>query len=236
MPTLALSQRSDYAGDMDGFSSLVDGYRRFRQGAYQDQRVRYDALANAGQAPKVMVIACSDSRVDPSMIFDAGPGEIFVVRNVANLVPPFETGGGRHGVSAALEFAVTQIEVEDILVMGHGGCGGVAASLNHRFEDAGVGEGYFIRHWIDLLDEERDRVEAACAAHPDLDGQRALEQAAVRVSLANLRTFACVREREAAGRLTLRGAYFAIREGILYTLNTETDRFEPVPIDWAGGA
>lgn len=217
---------------MADFNDLLDGYRRFRTGAYQAQRARYDALANKGQAPKVMVIACSDSRVDPALIFDAEPGQMFVVRNVANLVPPFETGGGRHGVSAALEFAVTQIEVEEVVVMGHGGCGGVAASLAHRFESADPGEGYFIRHWIDLLDAERDKVEAACAAHPDLDAQRALEQAAVRVSLANLRTFPGIPERVADGKLRLRGAYFAINDGILHLLNPESDRFEPVEVNW----
>ena len=211
---------------MADFRSLLDGYRRFRTGSYPAQRARYDALANRGQAPKTMLIGCSDSRVDPALIFDVEPGQVFVVRNVANLVPPYETGGGRHGVSAALEFAVTQIEVSDVVVMGHGGCGGVAASLSRRFEGAGVGEGYFIRHWIDLLDDERDRIEAAHAAHPDLDAQRALELAAVRVSLANLRTFPCIREREAAGTLRLHGAYFAIAEGVLHVMD-ENGEFAP---------
>ncbi len=215
---------------MTDFNSLLDGYRRFRTQSDPTQRARYDALANRGQAPKTMVIACSDSRVDPALIFDVEPGQMFVVRNVANLVPPFETGGGRHGVSAALEFAVTQIEVEHVVVMGHGGCGGVAASLSHRFDDASVGEGYFIRHWIDLLDSERDRIEAASAADPGLDAARALEQAAVKVSLANLRTFPCIPEREAAGRLQLHGVYFAIAEGVLHVLDTATDRFEPIVI------
>ena len=207
---------------MADFSSLLDGYRRFRTTGYPQQRARYDALRD-GQAPKTMVIACSDSRVDPALIFDVGPGEVFVVRNVANLVPPYETGGGRHGVSAALEFAVTQLEVEDIVVMGHGGCGGVAASLAHRFEDAGVGEGYFIRHWIDLLDEARDEIETRKVANP----QRALEEAAVRVSLANLRTFPCIPVRESAGQLRLHGAYFAITDGILHVLDPASDRFMP---------
>jgi carbonic anhydrase len=207
---------------MADFSHLLDGYRRFRTTGYPLQRARYEALRD-GQAPKTMIIACSDSRVDPALIFDVEPGQVFVVRNVANLVPPYETGGGRHGVSAALEFAVTQLEVEDIVVMGHGGCGGVAASLAHRFEDAGVGEGFFIRHWIDLLDEARDKIEAADVANP----QRALEQAAVRVSLANLRTFPCIPEREQAGRLRLHGAYFAIADGILHVLDPATDCFEP---------
>lgn len=211
---------------MADFASLLDGYRRFRTTAYPAQRARYDALAE-GQAPKTMVIACSDSRVDPALIFDVEPGQVFVVRNVANLVPPYETGGGRHGVSAALEFAVTQLEVEDIVVMGHGGCGGVAASLSHRFDDSGVGEGYFIRHWIDLLDDARDKIEAAHAHDPNLNAQRALEQDAVRVSLANLRTFPCIPPREAKGRLRLHGAYFAIADGVLHVLDTETDRFVP---------
>lgn len=215
---------------MTDFPSLLDGYRRFRAHSYPAQRARYDALANRGQSPKTMIIACSDSRVDPALIFDVEPGQVFVVRNVANLVPPFETGGGRHGVSAALEFAVTQLEVEHVVVMGHGGCGGVAASLSHRFDDASVGEGYFIRHWIDLLDSERDRIETASAADPALDAQRSLEQAAVKVSLANLRTFPCIPERENAGRLKLHGVYFAIAEGVLHVLDTANDRFEAIDI------
>lgn len=219
---------------MTDFDDLLDGYRRFRTGPYAAQRARFDKLAIQGQAPQVMVIACSDSRVDPTMIFDSGPGEMFVVRNVANLVPPFEEGGGRHGVSAALEFAVTQLEVSEIVVLGHGGCGGVKASLSGAFKDARPGEGGFIAHWIDLLDEEREKVVAAAALHPDLDAHRALEQAAVRVSIRNLRTFPGIAAREAEGRLTLRGAYFAISDGILHLLNPESGRFGPVKLEWSG--
>ena len=131
---------------------LIAGYHRFHKDHWESERDRWAALA-AGQSPRVLVIACSDSRVDPATIFDAAPGEMFVVRNVANLVPPFEVDGGRHGVSAALEFAVTQLEVPEIMVMGHGGCGGVAAALHRRFEGADPGDGGFIAHWIDLLDE-----------------------------------------------------------------------------------
>jgi len=144
---------------MSDFDILLEGYHRFRSGGWQQQRERWSTLAE-GQSPKTMVIACSDSRVDPATIFDTSPGEMFVVRNIANLVPPFELGGGRHGVSAALEFAVTQLEVEDIIVMGHGSCGGVAAAMSRQFEHAKPGEGGFIAHWIDLLDEARDRVTA----------------------------------------------------------------------------
>ena len=137
---------------MTVFTDLVAGYGRFREQGWAEERERWAKLAE-GQSPKVMVIACSDSRTDPATVFDTSPGEIFVVRNVANLVPPFETGGGRHGVSAALEFAVTQLKVEEIVVMGHGSCGGVHAALTQRFAAADPGAGGFIAHWIDLLDD-----------------------------------------------------------------------------------
>lgn len=203
---------------MAAFDELIAGYRRFREDGWARQRGRWTELSQ-GQAPKVMVIACSDSRVDPAQIFDVSPGEIFVVRNVANLVPPFEPDTARHGVSAALEFAVTQLEVSEIMVLGHGACGGVAAALSRRFEGARPGEGGFIAHWVDLLDEARARVIAehgtgAAAVH-------ALELEAVRVSIANLRSFPPIAAREAAGTLTLRGAYFAIADGVLHVLGPD---------------
>jgi carbonic anhydrase len=207
---------------MTDFADLIAGYRRFKSGSWAAQRARWAELADA-QDPKVMVIACSDSRVDPTQIFDTSPGEMFVVRNIANLVPPFELGGGRHGVSAALEFAVTQLEVPEIVVMGHGACGGIRAALSREFEHAVPGEGGFIAHWIDLLDEARDRI---VAEHGDSEEAiRALELEAVRVSLANLRTFPCITEREAAGRLRLHGAYFAIADGVLHLLDKATGAF-----------
>lgn len=209
---------------MTEWTDLIDGYRRFRTREWAAERARWAELS-AGQSPKVMVIACSDSRVDPSQIFDAHPGEIFVVRNVANLVPPFEIGGGRHGVSAALEFAVTQLEVSEVVVMGHGSCGGVHASLTRRFAGAAPGEGGFIAHWIDLLDDARDRI---VAEHGDGDAAiRALEHETVRVSIGNLRTFPWVAERETAGRLTLHGAWFAIAEGALHLMDPATGQFTP---------
>ena len=205
---------------MTNFADLLDGYQRFRTSDYRRHRDRWDELRE-GQSPRVMVIACSDSRVDPAQIFDTIPGEIFVVRNVANLVPPFETGGGRHGVSAALEFAVTQLEVPEIVVLGHGACGGCAAALSRRFADAIPGEGGFIAHWVDMLDEARDRILAEHGDGPE--AARAMELEAVRVSLANLRTFPFVRTREDAGKLTLHGAYFAIRDGVLHVKDASGD-------------
>src|SRR5687768_6184843 len=201
---------------MKGFGYLLDGYRRFRANQFQTERDRWQQLAE-GQEPRAVVIACSDSRADPATIFDTDPGEMFVVRNVANLVPPFETGGGRHGVSAAVEFAVTQLEVPEIVVMGHGQCGGVNAALSRCFAGAAPGEGGFIAHWIDLLDEARERI-----VHDHGEGSdatRELELETVRVSLANLRSFPQVSERETGGRLRLHGAYFAIEDGRLHILD-----------------
>lgn len=208
---------------MTDFSDLLDGYQRFRTSEYRRHHDRWAELRE-GQSPRVMVIACSDSRVDPAQIFDTVPGEIFVVRNIANLVPPFELGGGRHGVSAALEFAVTQLEVPEIVVMGHGACGGVHAALSRRFEGRPPGAGGFIAHWVDMLDEARDRIVAEHGEGPE--ATRALELETVRVSIANLRTFPCIPEREAAGTLRIKGAYFAIAEGVLYVMGDDGE-FRP---------
>ncbi len=212
---------------MADFEAMRRGYHRFRDYGWLQHRERWDELSK-GQSPKVMVIACSDSRVDPAAIFDASPGEMFVVRNVANLVPPFEAGGGRHGVSAALEFAVTQLEVEEIVVIGHGYCGGCKAALQQSFSGAAPGEGGFISGWISMLDEAREEV---VAKHPDTESEEALiamEKAGVRTSIRNLRTFSCVREREADGRLAVHGAFFGIEDGVLSVLDESTGMFWPV--------
>jgi carbonic anhydrase len=208
---------------MTDFTDLIRGYHRFRDRDYTRQHARWMELAE-GQSPRVMVIACADSRTDPAMVFDAAPGEIFVVRNIAALVPPFEQGGGRHGTSAAIEFGVTQLEVPEIVVMGHGSCGGVNAALNQTFADSNPGEGGFLGHWVDLLDEARDRIVAEHGMGPE--ASRALELETVRISIENLRTFPPVAEREKAGKLTLRGAHFAIRDGVLWVMD-EKGEFAP---------
>ncbi|RYY32953.1 MAG: carbonic anhydrase, partial [Sphingomonadales bacterium] len=156
--------------------------------------------------------------------FDTVPGEIFTVRNIANLVPPFEDDASRHGVSAALEFAVTQLEVPEIVVLGHGACGGVHAALTQRFKGKPAGRGGFIAHWVDMLDEARDRIVAELGEGPE--AIRALELETVRVSIANLRTFPCIPEREAAGTLRIHGAYFAIADGVLHVMG-EDGQFAP---------
>jgi carbonic anhydrase len=210
---------------MADFSTLLEGYRRFRERGWDAQRERWAELAE-GQSPKVMVIACSDSRVDPAQIFDARPGEIFVVRNVANLVPPFEPDSAYHGVSAALEFAVTQLEVEELVVMGHGFCGGCAAALTGQFDRAPHGAGHFIAHWVDMLNAARTDIRAR---HPELGRAafREMEIEGVRLSLRNLRSFPWVRDRETAGRLKLHGAYFAISDGLLHVCDEASGEFAP---------
>ena len=203
---------------MPEFQKLVDGYHRFRSTDWPRERARWEELTE-GQSPAVMVISCSDSRVDPAQVFDTSPGEIFVVRNVANLVPPFEEDAAWHGVSAAVEFAVTQLDVRQIVVLGHGSCGGVSAALSQRFSGRRPGDGGFIAHWVDLLDEARDRIVAAHGTGPE--AAHALELETVRVSIANLRSFPFVRPREADGRLILRGAYFAIADGVLHVMGQD---------------
>jgi carbonic anhydrase len=207
------------------FTNMIDGYHRFRRSDWTNQKTRWQELGE-GQSPKVMIIACSDSRVDPTQIFDTNPGEIFVVRNVAALVPPFETTPGRHGVSAALEFAVQFLKVEEIVVMGHGLCGGCAAALSKTMDGAAHGEGGFIASWISMLDDAQAEV-AAQYGTTGRDAERAMELAAVKVSLDNLRTFPCVQEKEANGTLTLHGAFFAIADGVLHVLDENEGEFEP---------
>lgn len=208
---------------MTYFTDLVDGYRRFRTADYRRQHERWAQLAEA-QAPKVMVIACSDSRVEPAQIFDTLPGEIFVVRNVANLVPPFENDGGRHGVSAALEFAVTKLEVQEIVVLGHGMCGGAHAALTEMFQHSEPGDGGFVHAWVSLLDDARERVKAKFGEGPQ--ASREMELETVRTSIANLRTFPFIPTREAAGTLTIHGAYFAISDGVLHLMDDKGE-FRP---------
>ena len=206
-------------------TELLRGYRRFREQGWKPERERWAELRE-GQQPRVMVIACSDSRVDPAQIFDVRPGEIFVVRNVAALVPPFETTPGHHGVSAALEFAVQVLGVRECVGMGDGMCGGCEAALTQVRREAEPGEGGFIANWIDMLDDARDEV-ADRLGTTGRPAERAMEQAAVRVSLANLRTFPCIAEKEKRGTLTLRGAYFAISDGELCLLDERTGKFSP---------
>ena len=206
---------------MPEFRKLLEGYSRFRSTDYLTQRARWQELAE-GQEPPVMIVACCDSRVDPAAIFDTQPGQAFVMRNVANLVPPYEEGGGLHGASAAIEFAVTGLGVRHIVVMGHGACGGIKAALAGHDHQASRS---FVDGWISILDNARERVMLDDTIN---DKQHALELEAVRQSIANLRTFPFVARREAAAELSLHGCHFAIAEGRLFVLDEAEDAFRPV--------
>ncbi|MEY4159881.1 MAG: hypothetical protein RLZZ136_502 [Pseudomonadota bacterium] len=205
---------------------LINGYHRFRHYGWTPNRERWASLRE-GQEPEVMIIACSDSRVDPAQIFDVDPGEIFVVRNVAAMVPPFETAPGHHGVSAALEFAVQVLKVKEIIVLGHGMCGGCKAALTRELHGTEPGEGGFIADWIALLDDAREPI-AKTLGTDGRAAERAMEEAGVKVSLANLRTFPCINRKEAKGELSLRGAFFAISDGVLHLLDEAADQFHAV--------
>ncbi|WP_298162392.1 carbonic anhydrase [Brevundimonas sp.] len=199
---------------------LLSGYHRFREGHWARARAQYEALAASGQTPHTLIVACSDSRADPALIFDAAPGQLFVVRNVGNLVPPYEPDGQLHGVSASLEFGVKVLNVSRIVVMGHAHCGGVAAMRNGAPDTAQD----FVAPWIAQGTPVVRRVAEACG--PD-EREQATEEAVVRLSLDNLRTFPWIAEREAAGTLELTGLHFGIAEGMLRKL-TGAERFEPL--------
>ncbi len=192
---------------------LIDGYRRFRARAWPERRERFAALARRGQSPQALVVACSDSRVDPAMILDAGPGEIFVIRNVANLVPPYAPDGAAHATSAALEFAIRVLAVPDAIVMGHAMCGGIQALLQGLPDPSGD----FLGPWIRVAEPARRRALARKPA----DIQAACEEEAVKLSLENLMTFPWVRERVENGKLRLTGAVFDIRSGLLTLLRPD---------------
>lgn len=205
---------------------LADRFRRFKYRHFAPNQDRYEELAAHGQNPEVMVVSCCDSRVDPETVFSAMPGELFVVRNVANLVPPFETSGKYHGVSAALEFAALNLRVKHIVIMGHSSCGGVRACLE---EDAArQTEAQFIRNWMTMLDEGRQRVVQAFGSQPLAVQRRELEKEGIRTSLDNLRTFPCIKILEGKGRVALHGAYFDISSGTLSVLNQATGEYVPL--------
>lgn len=205
---------------------LADRYRRFRFRHYAPNQHRYEELAERGQTPDVMVVSCCDSRVDPETIFSAMPGELFVVRNVANLVPPFETTGKYHGVSAALEFAALNLRVRHIIVMGHSSCGGIRACLEH--DAARQTAAQFISNWMTMLDDAREEVRQRHAASPVSELTSALEREGIKTSLANLRTFPCIQILEGKGRLALHGTHFDIASGALTVLNEGTGQFVEV--------
>ena len=192
--------------------TLLEGHERFRTGYWREHEGLYSSLARDGQSPPAMVIACADSRVAPETIFDCAPGEIFVVRNVSALVPPYAPDDNKHGTSAALEFAVFSLRVRSIVVMGHSGCGGIRALVT----GPGGAHGDFIESWMAIAKSARERVCDAPDAPADFEAKcAACEREAVRVSLANLLTFPWIKERVRNGSLTLAGLHFDVETGAL---------------------
>jgi carbonic anhydrase len=193
---------------------LIDGYRHFHTTRWPEHRERFEVLASEGQAPQTMVIGCCDSRVDPQMIFGAGPGELFVARNVANLVPPYTPNADHHGTSAAIEFAVRGLEVERLVVLGHGRCGGVGSLLGPQptqLDD-------FISSWMVMAAPACLRALAQAEGKDKAALQKLCEHEVVKVSLTNLMTFPWIRQRVEAGRLELQGCWFDVSTGELMRL------------------
>lgn len=202
-------------------AALLDGYKAFMNERYEQQR--YRALAE-GQTPETMIIACCDSRAAPETIFNSGPGELFVLRNVANLVPTFQPDGGQHGTSAAIEFAVNALGIRNIVIMGHGRCGGIRAALNPA--GAPLAQGDFIGKWMSMLAPVATEV-SAYSILTDKERQTMLERLSIRNSINNLRTFPYVRQLEAEGKLQVHGAWFDISTGELWVMDINGDFERP---------
>lgn len=201
---------------------LLDGYGSFLGGRFTREQARYRELARTGQTPSTLIIACCDSRAAPETIFDTGPGELFVLRNVANLVPPYQPDGGQHGTSAAIEFAINSLEVSNVVVMGHGRCGGIRAALDPAVKP--LDDGDFIGKWMSMLAPVSAQVGASTLLTA-AERQTALERISIRNSIANLRTFPYVARLEAEEKLLIHGCWFDISTGELWIMDTESGDF-----------
>ncbi len=209
--------------------ALADGYRAFMNGRFVNESERYQDLASRGQTPETMIIACCDSRAAPEAIFNSAPGELFVVRNVANLMPPYAPDGEYHSTSAALEFAVQSLKVKNIVVMGHGRCGGIKAALTTDSEPLSPGD--FIGKWMGLLGPAAEAV-GSYDFMTGAEKQTALERISIRYSLNNLRSFPCVNILESKGRLALHGAWFDISSGELWVMDPASGDFTKLDKDF----
>lgn len=204
--------------------TLIEGYRTFQTQRLPTEQSRYRELSERGQSPEVMVIGCCDSRVSPEVIFDAKPGELFVVRNIANLVPIYQPDENAHGVSAALEYAVQVLRVKHIVVLGHAQCGGIRAFID---KIAPLSPGDFIGKWMSMFVKPGEIIEQR--AHESMqDFATRVEKAAVLRSLENLMTFPCIEILVSRGKLNLHGAYFGVAEGSLFVLDKATNQFKSV--------
>ena len=204
---------------------LLDGHANFMAGRYSREKERIRDLAETGQTPSTLIIACCDSRAAPEMIFDSGPGELFVLRNVANLVPTYAPDGGQHGTSAAIEFAIKGLHISNIVVMGHGRCGGIKAALDPNMTPLDSGD--FIGKWMSMLGELPNQLGQNTLMTP-AERQTALERISIRNSIRNLRTFPYVAALEAEGKLSVHGAWFDISTGELWIMDASGDFIRPV--------
>lgn len=206
--------------------ALTDRFRAFKSQRFSHDAASYHTLAEHGQKPEVMIISCADSRVDPEAIFSAGPGDLFVIRNVANLVPPYDSAGEYHSVSAALEFAVLNLHIKHIVVMGHSSCGGIKAAVS---ADAAVQtEARFISSWMAMLGDLTSKVAAANQNADNAGLADKLELASIQNSLTNLRSFPFIKTREDAGKLALHGCHFRIGTGDLAVLDESNGAFDVI--------
>jgi carbonic anhydrase len=207
---------------MSAIAQLIAGFGRFREQHFEHHDSIYQQLVKQGQTPRILVVACCDSRVDPALVFECDPGDLFVIRNVANLVPPLEGHSGRHGTTAAIEYGVCTLGVEHIIVLGHAHCGGINALM----KTGGVGTpGSYIDDWMCLVESARAGVMAELPGAPVQEQERACEQRAILVSLDNLTTFPWIQERVARGALKLHGWYFDIEHGQLLGYDSTTRTF-----------
>ncbi len=213
---------------MKDIAEFIAGFKRFQERYFSEDRDLFERLGQ-GQSPKTMIVACADSRVDPALLTGAVPGDVFVVRNVANLVPPYERAGSFASVPAALEFAVLSLGVEHIIVLGHAQCGGIHALMS----GAGT-SGEFIGKWVGIAQRARERVLAELPAKPPALQERVCEQASILVSLENLMAYPWIAQRVAAGTVHLHGWYFDIEEGDLLSYNPARNAFEPVAANSPG--
>ena len=210
---------------MSHIDHLMEGFKRFRQSYFGNDRELYQRLTQQGQTPKTIIVGCCDSRVDPAIITDCDPGDLFTIRNVANLVPPYETAGNYHGTSAALEFGVRNLNVECIIVLGHSKCGGIRALLQNKTDN--VNEYSFISSWMKVATNARNRVLSRMPGETTEALQRACEQEAILVSLDNLLTFPWILERVAQRKLALHGWYFDMEQGELMYFDPTRNHFQP---------
>ena len=203
---------------------LLDGHANFLAGRYAREKERIRDLAESGQTPSTLFIACCDSRAAPEMIFDSGPGELFVLRNVANLVPTYQPDGGQHGTSAAIEFAIKGLHVSNIVVMGHGRCGGIKAALDPNMKPLDAGD--FIGKWMSMLGELPSQL-GQNTLMTAAERQTAMERISIRNSIRNLRTFPYVKKLEDEGKLAVHGAWFDISTGELWVMDNNGDFIRP---------